>query len=700
ILEIREEEVDKTLMLPGTPFVQLYGLDDYLLEIENKMFTHRPDLFGLLGVSREIAGIQNKQFHSPSWYTNPHLDEGSALKLEVRNELSETVPRFMAVTIADVSVKSSPIWLQSWLTKLGIRPINNIVDLTNYYMLLTGQPLHAYDYDKMKNLCTSETPTLIVRNPHSDETLTLLNNKTITPRSDAILIATDRQAIGLGGVMGGANTEVDYETKNIILECATFDMYSIRRTAMEHGIFTDAVTRFTKGQSPLQNPSILARAVSDLSDQTGGHVASTIVDVCTIPDDVIARGNIHPEITVSATFINDRLGLKLDISDMQQLLENVEFAVTVNDNELTVSAPFWRTDIELREDIVEEIGRLYGFDLLPKALPHRDVTPANLDPILELNSQLRSLLSAAGANEMLSYSFVHGDLMAKSGQDKASAFQLGNALSPDLQYYRLSLIPSVLSSVHPNIKQGFNQFVLFEIGKTHSKDLVGNDGLPTEERRLALVCAVNEKTERAEYGGASYFMARAYLTRLLDELGIVATFEPADTYDPTMPVSKAVIAPFNKKRTALIKSPNGQFIGVIGEFSPAVRHNFKLPNFCAGFELDIAQLQALLHPSSAYKAIPRFPKISQDVTFKLPANVDYQTLYGCVSNALVDAQSERVISSLEPIDIYQAQDSSFKHITFRYTIANYDRTLNDKEVSALLEKAAAVAHDTLGTDIL
>ena len=266
---------------PGDSFADVLKLNDQIIELENKMFTHRPDCFGQLGIARELAGILGHQFVSPPWYKTPLADpvavSDQKLPLVIRNELRELVPRFVAVVLSDVTIKPLPIELQTYLMRVGVRPVNNVVDLTNYMMLLTGQPMHAYDYDKVKALSGNEA-TLVVRYPKPGEKLTLLGNKVIEPRSEAIIIATDNQAIGLGGVMGGAETEVDEQTKNVLLECATFDMYSIRRTAMASGLFTDAVTRYTKGQSPLQNDRVVAETIRLLGEQAGAKQASQLID--------------------------------------------------------------------------------------------------------------------------------------------------------------------------------------------------------------------------------------------------------------------------------------------------------------------------------------------------------------------------------------------------------------------------------------
>lgn len=515
-------ELDGTIA-PGTPFIDAYNLrDDIIIDMENKMFTHRPDCFGWLGIAREIEGIYHRPYKSPDWYTlHPEFPavEAGELPLEVRNELPELVPRFTAVTMSDITIGPSPVHIQVHLARMGLRPTNNIVDWTNFYMLETGQPLHAYDYDKVKALSGGDRPVIVVRHPVADEKIMLLNGKEVTPRPEAIMIATDVHLIGLGGVMGGGDTEVDEHTKNIIIECANFNMYSIRRTAMAHGLFTDAVTRFNKGQSPLQNLAVLAKIVSTVREY-GGKVASQLIDINSLPAETTERGSVHAPVTVTAAFVNERLGWDLSADEMSTLLGNVEFAVAVTGDTMTIAAPFWRTDIEFPEDIVEEVGRLYGYDQLRMELPKRDLTPASKNPQLTLKATIREVLAAAGANEVLTYTFVHGNLLDKVGQPRDKAFQVANALSPDLQYYRLSLTPSLLDRVHPNIKAGYDRFVLFEMNKTHSLDHADDDnGLPKELPMLAAVVTASDKAVgKAE--GAAFYEARTYLDYLASRLGV------------------------------------------------------------------------------------------------------------------------------------------------------------------------------------
>jgi len=681
---ILEIDSDKA---PGTSFAEAYGLNDVIIDIENKMFTHRPDCFGVLGVAREIAGIQGKPFTSPDWYANePQFSSAEGLNLEVNNEITDVVPRFMAVAVKDVTVKPSPLWLQIELVRLGSRPINNIVDITNYVMLLTGQPLHAYDYDKVAHGTSEDGAVLGVRLAHDGETVPLLNGKTTTLASGDIIITDGNKPIGIGGVMGGSETEVSDETKHIILECASFDMYTIRKTSMRHGLFTDAVTRFNKGQSPLQNPYVVAFALSKIYEVAGGSQASQVIDV---------KQNVEaPQpLTTSTDFINQRLGLNLSADEMCDLLNNVEFQTSSNGN-LVATPPFWRTDIELPEDLVEEIGRLYGFDKLPRELPQRSIKPAAKNAVVELKHALRAQLSRLGANEVLTYSFVHENVLTRTGQDPEIAYKLGNALSPDLQYYRLSLTPSLLGQVHPNSKAGYDAFALFEFGKAHATTEVDEDGLPREFNRLALVFAAQDKAAVDKFDGAPYYQARNYLDELLRATGQSYAFQPLATasYDGHA-LLEQMTKPFEPNRSAVLW--NGEYIvGVVGEYKPSVAKAFKLPKFSAGFEIFLSALEQ--QTTEDYTPLPRFPKVWQDLSLRVPATVNYQQLYDTVHSSLNDQESDTMLSNLQPTSIYQSPDDlDHKNVTFRYSVASHDKTMTDTEVSAMLDNVVKTAAEAL-----
>lgn len=666
ILEIGVNEVGGELTL-GSSLSNVYGLDDFIVDVENKMFTHRPDCFGVLGIAREIAGITGQSFKSPNWYLQqPIFEDCNRLSLNVDVQIKDLVPRFMAVALDGITIKPSPVWMQAALTRVGIRPINNVVDVTNFVMYVTGQPLHAYDYDKLASL-SNNGAEIIVRYPEAGEKINLLNGKQIEPRSKAIMIAAPKDLIGVGGVMGGADTEVDSSTTRIVLEVASFDMYSIRRTSMEHGLFTDAVTRFNKGQSSYQNDRVLSYAIQQLADYAGAVQASDVIDIKQ------ELRQLTP-ISITPEYANARLGIHLSASKIALLLQNVEFDVVSENDILYIKPPFWRTDIEIPEDIVEEVGRLYGFDNLPIQLPNRSTEPALKDPMLSLKTRIRHSLRNAGANEVLSYSFVHGDLLKKVGQDVRDAYCLSNALSPNLQYYRLSLMPSLLEKIHLNVKAGYDEFSLFELGKAHKISNGYDDGVPVELESAAFV--FSSKSVK-NHTGAAFYHAVRNLQYLGQSLGLQFTILPTDD-SPT---------PFEPSRSGRISLGNGQVVGHIGEFSLPVLKKLKVPNYSAGFELDLNALLRADKSHSPYKPLSKYPSVAQDITLHVKDKNSYAEVRSALTDAVNQNTDKSVLVEISAKDIFQNPNGDI-HITFHLEFSSYDKTLRTEDVNNIIDTIA------------
>lgn len=816
ILEIVASEVGTENTAPGTPFKNLYGLDDIVIDCENKMFTHRPDCFGILGVARELAGITHQQFKSPPWYVNtPQFKTANDLPLEIKVD-TKLVPRFMAVALDNITVGKSPIAMQSALTRVGIRPINAVVDITNWLMHLTGQPLHAYDYDKIKSLCNA-TPVLVARMGHKDDTVQLLNGKKVTPDEQTIVIATDKNVVAIGGVMGGEDTEVDETTKRIIVEVASFDMYSIRKAAMKYGLFTDAVTRFTKGQSTLQNDRVIAEAIRLIHELCSATQASPVHD---IKD---ARVKAMSEVRTNVEFINGRLGTHLTKDVAEQLLANVECAEalsstsetrsylmgvgniddkitrigvkivektskghykliipsgTENDyeklvswemkpgywceyvgasnvfmfkdqdtkvtryelsndteheivemcrtfandyytsleailqgnpwyvpllplrksyvrdigesNDIRVSPPFWRTDISIPEDLVEEVGRLYGYGNIEAKLPLRVSSPTHKNATIEFSNKARTILAKAGANELLTYSFVHGNLLQKVGQDEKLAYHIRNALSPDLQFYRLSLTPSLLDKVNMNSRAGYEEFALYEIGKTHNKvEKTEANKVPKEHSMLALVTASSSKVKSQ---GSPYYKAKQYLEFLAAELGITLSYQPI-TSMPDYPVLK----PFETNRSALVSVKNTNILlGIIGEYTNQVDASLKLPLQSAGFEIGLKELhEAYAARGSRYTQLARFPKSQQDITLEVHSKVSFGQLKTGIEETLaLHSKEHGYVCTLEDGTIFVPENSEKRRITFRIVLSHPHRTLTTEEVNKILDEVSRHAVTT------
>lgn len=677
---------------PGASFAECYGLNDMIIDIENKMFTHRPDLFGQLGVAREISAILggvtapeegnvDTRYENPDWYWRlPEFESASNLELKPFNDATEKVPRLMFVAMNNVKVKPSPLWMQCALTAMGSKSINNVVDVTNYVMLLTAQPTHAYDYDKLAG------HTVGARMAKKGEKVSLLNGKDYELTRDDIVIADAKGPIGLAGIMGGGNSEVSAETKNIVLEVGTFDMYAVRKSSMRHGLFTDALTRFNKGQSPLQNNRIINLLMTSIKDVSPAQQASDVYDLG--DKDYTRVESLSYELPVATSFINQRLGIDLTTDQIGNLLRRANFASYASDDDehtLLITAPFWRTDIVDPEDIVEEVGRLYGFDKLPRELPLRHTTPAPKNAELELKQSIRSKLATAGANEVLTYSFVHEKVLKNAGQNPEKAFKLSNALSPDLQYYRLSVLPSLLAHVHSNIRAGHDEFLLFELGKGHHKEYFDDQKLPIEFSRLAGVYA-----DKSESNDAPYYHAKSIIQGLLNDTGVQnVRYQSLSEFDyGEHDVLRQLAAPFVENRSAMLWVGE-KFFGIVGEFKPAVIRDFKLPENSAGFELFLSLFETGAG-GRAYQPLSRYPSTWQDISLKVSAEIPYADVFATAQKAATGSKDIDV--ELSPLSIYQSEkDVSSKTITLRVKLTHHDRTLKEADAAAVIDSIALAA---------
>ena len=510
------------------------------------------------------------------------------------------------------------------------------------------------------------------------------------------MIVDGEGPVGLAGIMGGMDSEVSNETKNIVLEVANFDMYAVRKSSMRHGLFTDALTRFNKGQSPLQNPIVMQQLQKFISGMADGKQASEVFDARSESlDQPIEANEMVPTLTIKPKFIRDRLGLDISKHDMVTMLGNVEFPLCEdcgwnpddkhdNDDDLHVNVPFWRMDIVDPEDVVEEIGRLYGFDKLPRELPQRSITPAPKNKSRELKRHLRESLQRAGANEVLTYSFVHENVLKKAGQDVSQAFRLSNALSPDLQYYRLSVLPSLLDRVRMNIKAGHGEFMLYEIGKAHNKKYHADDdnGLPREIEMLDAVYASKKPRD-----GAAYFYMRRVLQQLAKDFGYSLKFKPIKE-----PLDYPLTAPFDQQRSALVETRDGEFLGIIGELKASVRKAFKLPDYAAAISLDIEGLQKAANTQrQRYSPLSRFPSTTQDISLRGPSSTTYEQIFHTVWAALTE-EAHDIEMKIEPVSIYQADDETdTKTTTLHITFTHHDKTLRDEDIKPLMDHVASVA---------
>ena len=673
ILEISPEAFENGLQA-GDSFAEKFELNDYLLEVENKSLTHRPDCFGIIGFAREVAGILGQKFVEPDFIKQ------SDFGFEVNNDKSITVDaqdseiceRYTAAVfdVSDISKNPNLTIEKTYLLRSGMRPIDVITDLANELMLETCQPLHTFDFDKLVKINGSENVKMTVRKAFENEELELLDGRKIKMSQNDIVIATGENgenAVALAGAMGGKSTEIDENTTRILVESATFNLYNLRNTQMRHGIFSEAITRFTKGV-----PEMMSRKVLDLFSARllalGGKSLSEIVD---------SKGDFYynkSEISVSKDKINQILGTNFSSEEIQKTLENVGI-LTKNDNSETFVVPFWRNDLHIEEDLIEEVGRLNGYDNIKLQLPKRTFRAVKKAKIDLLQSEIREILVASGANEILTYTFVHGDLLKKAGQDPKNAYKIVNSISPELQYYRQTLTPSLLSKVNQNIRAGFSEFAIFEMNKITEKMLgLNEENVPFEQKKLAFVYTKNK-------GENAFFEAKNYAEFLFKKLGLKVEFVKFD-------LSKSPLSTeFEPKRSALIKisdSEGEKILGVIGEFKKKIQKALKLPESTAGFELDLGiLLENIGRTNVKIKAFSKFQSVERDISINVDETRQFAEIFGIFEN--ISSEFRNVEIETLPIDIFNNGDGT-KNISIRFKITPFEKTLNGDEIRDIMQK--------------
>lgn len=680
ILELGEE------VSPGQPFAEQYDLDDVLLNVENKSLTHRPDTFGIIGFAREIAGITGQQFVTPDWLKDTvsfsHLNTSTS-NIRVTIDDPNVSARYQAIVVSGVKkAVTSPLWMQTYLARSGVRPINAVVDVTNYLMLLTGQPLHAFDYDKLLAVGDGKVDIHVRHGRGNGDLLTLLDGREITLDPSDIVVANGSRAIALAGAMGGAATEIDDTTENVIIESATFNLYNLRTTQMRHGIFSEAITRFTKGQPATLTQPVLAEAVRMINELTGSYISEGLAEAYPVQEPMITL-DIH------TNAINDVLGKSFSSEAIANVLTNVEFVTHVEGTKIHIEVPYWRSDIHQFEDVAEEVGRLSGYDGIEPTLPLRPlaaVMPSSYDAF---RANVRHTLAQSGANEVLTYSFVHGDVLRKANLDIADSYRLVNSISPDLQYFRQTLTPSVLQLIHLNIKSGFSKFSIFEMNKTHSMLLpLTDENVPSEIDMLSFVFASKDRID-----GSPFYQAKSFLSYLATVFSVELRCIPLDEPDYLL------ASVFEQRRSAfVVDALTGTKLGIIGEYKKSVHKNFKLPDSVAGFEVYVEKLYlAAKNTRQTYVPVSRYPSTSRDICFEVAADITYDE----VMVSLKDAIATDCDIHITPLDIYESTaTANVKRITLRVQLTPWSETLTGEKVNAIALDAATKAAEGLHARIV
>ncbi len=694
---------------PGDALIDVFGLDDLILDVENKSLTHRPDCFGLIGFAREVAGILGQPFSEPEW---PTLATAGCEKAKNASDTSENLP--ISVQIADSDLcpryscavfdlpanKPSKFLTKDavFLSKSGMRAIDPMVDLTNILMLETGQPLHAFDYDKLVAVGKTKNPVISVRAAENGEELQLLDGKTVSCSTDDILITSNNAPVAMAGAMGGKNTEIDASTKRVVLESATFSLYHLRKTQMAHGIFSEAITRFTKGQPAAMTWPVLAEAVSRLGVQP------------------LATADQYPEpaepvqITLSVDEINNLLGTNYSTELIQKTLENVGFkasrslsgasqsqtALPQPSDSLIVESPLWRTDIHIREDIIEEVGRLLGYDNIELSSPLRPFVEAEIDPMLKLKRELRDICSDKLAlNEVLTYSFVSRSLLEKVGQNPLESYEIVNSISPELQCFRQHLVPSLLDKVRENLKSGHQSFGLYELNQvtTRSAGFISDAellDLPESDNPANSSATPRLSTHFGLVRIGDFYQAKSLVLATLKSLKVQIEYSRLDP-------ATAKLYPYLEPAHSAVLLANNQVIGAFGAVKRSVLAKFKLtdqPVSACELNLDlVAKLPRVLETDLK---ISKFPAVERDLTAQVSADAEFGRILNAIDTCLA---IENLIYSVTPVSIYQPADSATKNLSFHLKFSSPDKTLDAAEISAVMERIT-ISLANLGATII
>ena len=624
-------EIEPDSAQPGDKLADVFDLNDLILDIENKSLTHRPDCFGLIGFAREVAGILGQKFEEPKLSLHDfelHNKKSDLLSVDVSDK--ELCPRYTALVLEKHGElkKKYFTWQDTILAKSGMRPVDRIVDATNYLMLLTGQPLHAFDYDKFVAVGKSKKPEIVVRLARPNEKLVLLDGKSVELNENDIVICSGKTPVALAGAMGGESTMIDDNTRNIILESATFSLYNLRKTQMAHGIFSEAITRFTKGQPPYQTLVVAEECAKMLAD---GLQVSSIADAYPAPEkDVVVK--------ITTQEINTLLGTDYDTKLIQTTLSNVGFVVKIKKDVLEVLSPKWRTDIHIKEDIIEEVGRLLGYDNITPTLPRHASAVKN--KMFELKNLIRNTMKSFGANELLTYSFVSERLLKKAGLKANNSYKIVNSISPDLQYIRQSIVPSLLEKSQMNQKIPVNEFAIFEMNMVYRKEWgMNEEEVPVEKMRMGFVLAERKGV------GTAYYKAKRYLDELMNKLNVPVKYVPLKN-------KNAETLPFEDKRAAEVWSGD-KYLGVIGEFKNSVKHNYKLSDYLAGFEIDLDEILMLQGAKTVSNSF--------EITDKQDLTIETDKRYAVI---LEEVKAKYPNATITPKSIYQPDNSEKKSISF------------------------------------
>ncbi len=652
----------------------ILGLDDYVLVLE--LTPNRSDCYGMLGVAREVAALTGLELKLPD-FTVEEANKSIKDLVTVELQAPELCPRYAGRVFYNIKIGESPLWLKARLLAAGMRPINNLVDITNYVMLELNQPLHAFDLDRVKDR------KIIVRRAKEEEIITTLDGEERNLNRSNLVIADVEEAQCIAGVMGGFDSEVSYNTEAIFLESAYFSPVSIRRTAQTFALHSEAAIRFGKGLDPATVPQALDRAAFLVSQLGIAQVASGVIDI--YPERVQST-----KVWFRPEKINAILGTDLKADYMMETFKNLNFKLEEksDDGRYKLSIPSYRLDIEGEADLAEEVARLYGYNRIPTTFPSSSMI-GKLTPEQEFEEKAREILFGLGLTEIKTYSF-HGEKMFDRLNIPEDNFLRKTVcmkipLSEEGSVMRTTLLGGVLETLSYNAKRNLNDLQIFEIA--HLYFPTGVDSLPEEPLYLAggLSGRVFEPGWNQSSREVDFYDGKGVLERLLEDLRVFdSRFQRGE--HPSM----------HPGRTAILEC-SGNPVGIVGEVHPKVKAEFGLTSPVILFEINLKQLWRNVQKGIInVKPLPKFPPLLRDLSLVLPEKVTVEE----VINLFKSIEKER-LESINLFDIYQGGNiqNGYRSMAFSLTFRVEDRTLQDEEVNSIIEKLIEEAALRLGAQV-
>ena len=663
---VRPEEAQGIYIFPeGTPIgldiKEALMLNDTVYEFE--LTANRADCFSMVGLSREFGIMTNQKPLFPVIMVNEN-GESIEGKASVAIEAHNLCTRFTSRLVTNVTIEPSPLWMQNRLRNSGIRPINNVVDITNYVMLELGQPMHAYDYD-----CVADH-TLIARRAKAGETLTTLDGNERELNESMLIIADTKGPIGVAGVMGGLTSEVTDKTTNVLFEAAVFNGPSIRRTSKALGMRSEASGRFERGVNHKYTAYAIDRAAQLLQQICPScKVSVGVIDV--YPEPVEQR-----TVTFTAEQINDYLGTSIEKDRMIDILTKLEFGITESGDTIEALVPTWRDDVTVMPDIAEEVARIVSYDNIAPTIPVAILSSGGMTPKKALTKDVTHYLAHAGLSQIITFSFMHKDgltnMMLPEGDSRYTAIPILNPISEEFPYMRTTLVPAVIEAAKRNIAQQNKDLWLFETANVYEPKELPLTEVP-HERPMACGIMMGKVAEAAwnqVQRDTDFYDVKGVVDGLLAKLGL--------TQFDIQPSSESYYHPGVSAHYTV----NGVTIANYGELHPQVVKNFDLSGKVYMFEIDLEAVLSITVPPFRYQSFSKFPGTSRDLAIVAPVSVTSGEIV-----ALIKEHGGEYLESVSIFDVYEGEhiEAGYRSLAYNLQFRSMEGTLNDEDIDGAIQ---------------